>query len=167
MLGGASSIAPHMSSKMIDAYVREIALRLDEAQWREAERLATALPHIAIALSDPNLTSSAAAYRAWCTQWVKPDQGDDRFDQWMETAGQNPLHSPDGRPTGVFQTLGLTRRLRTSPPYPPRRKPEDDYGEAVTRDSQLLIAAFRSWYAAQGRSDQTVTMNLAKLGVLR
>ena len=152
---------------MLDAYLGEISLRLDEASWSDAQRLALGLPHIAVALSSETLTTSAEQYCTWCASWIAPDQGNERYSSWAALAGENAGDFVDGQPVRLLKTLGLKRRLRASPPYPPRRDALDDQSKALVYDCQLLTSAFEAWRNKAADSDRTVLMNLAKVGVLR
>jgi hypothetical protein len=152
---------------MLDAYLGEIANRLDEAAWNEAHRLAIGLPHIAVALAADDLTTSAGAYVTWCATWVAPDQGNDRYSKWAAVSMEHAKDFVEGRPARLLKSLGLNRRLRTVAPYQPMRDAPDAASKAVVQDCQLLTSAFEAWRNKSADSDRTVLMNLAKVGVLR
>jgi hypothetical protein len=152
---------------MLDRFVQEIGLLLTDAQWDEAERYATGLPHVAIALSSTDLRSSPPAYRTWCSEWVQPDQGDEVYDAWYRLSTNDPARFADGKPVGMLHELGLVRRLRVNLSPQPRPHPSTPRGAAVAHLSGLLIAAFQSWHNGRGRTDATVALNLARLGALR
>jgi hypothetical protein len=156
-----------MNSKMLDTYLRRIAQLLDAERWDEAERHATGLPHIAVALSNENLNSSCEAYRAWCRAWIRSPQSDALYDGWCRLSTPDPSQFIDGKPSAVLQTLSLARSLRTSVAYPPKRRTAEPRGIAVDATCQQLIAAFGAWRAGAGHADPVVALNLAKLGVLR
>ena len=156
-----------MPSKMLDSFTHEIGLLLIAEQWDEAERYATGLPHVAIALSSLDLKSSQAAYRLWCSEWVQPDQGDGAYDAWYGVSTNDPGRFVDGKPVAMLQALSLVRRLRANPSPPPRPHPPGPRGASVARLSAVLIAAFQAWHNSRGRTDPIVALNLAKLGVLR
>jgi hypothetical protein len=153
---------------MLDAYLGDISMRLDAGQWDDAQRLAIGLPHIAVALGAEDLTTSRERYIAWCTDWVAPDQGNDRYTQWATASMENAADFAEGRPVRLLQDLGLKRRLRTSPPYLPAPEAHDAHGKTVMQDCQLLTFAFEAWRnRAAADENQTVLLNLVKVGVLR
>jgi hypothetical protein len=156
-----------MPSKMLDAYVNDIGLFLNEEEWDEAERRATGLPHIAVALGSVDLASSREAYQLWCREWVRPEPGDVAVDAWFGVSTQKPLQFVEGKPVAVLQALSRSRRLRASTPHPPRIYPTTERGTSVMHICNVLIAAFQAWHNSRGRSDPTVALNLGKLGVLR
>jgi hypothetical protein len=157
-----------MSSKMLDAYLGDITSRLDEGNWNEAQRLAIGLPHIAVALAAEDLTTSLQKYSTWCTEWIEPDQGNERYSEWATLSMTNGDDFVEARPVRLLQSLGLKRRLRASPPYAPRRDAPDAYSKSVVRDCQLLTSAFEAWRnKCAAEANRTVLMNLAKVGVLR
>jgi len=156
-----------MNSKMLDAYVTGIPQLLDDKQWDEAERVATGLPHIAVALSNRELESSRADYIAWCREWIGSPQEDSVYDSWCTLSIRTSSEYVDGKPFGVLQTLSLVRGLRTRAAYAPMQRPTDARELAVTQTCDRLVAAFESWRTTNGKSDPIVTLNLAKLGVLR
>jgi hypothetical protein len=156
-----------MPSKMLDSYVHDIGLLLNEQLWDEAEQYAAGLPHIAIALSSTDLKSSQAAYRMWCSEWARPDQGDSAYDAWYAVSAKDPVRFVEGKPTALLQALSLGRRLRANPSSPPRPHPMSPRGAAVSHMSAILIAAFQVWHNVRGSADPIVALNIAKLGVLR
>lgn len=156
-----------MPSKMLDRFVQEIGLLLTEEKWDEAERHATGLPHLAIALSSTDLESSQPAYRNWCSEWVQPDQGDETYDKWYAVSMSDPARFVDGKPVAMLHELGLVRRLRVNLSPPPRPHPSTPRGAAAAHLSGLLIAAFQAWHNQRARTDRTVALNLARLGTLR
>ena len=156
-----------MPSKMLDRFVQEIGLLLTDEKWDEAERHATGLPHVAIALSSADLSSSQPAYRTWCSEWVQPDQGDDAYDAWYAVSISDPARFVHGKPVAMLNALGLVRRLRVNLSPTPRPHPSTPRGAAVAHLSGLLIAAFQAWHNGPARTNRTVALNLAKLGALR
>jgi hypothetical protein len=156
-----------MPSKMLDAYVSDIGLLLNEEEWDEAETRATGLPHIAVALADMNLASSREAYRLWCLEWVRPEPAEATVDAWLGVSTKKPIQFVEGKPVAVLQALSLSRRLRSSRPHPPRIYPTTARGTAVMQTCNVLIAGFQAWHNGRGRTDPTVALNLGKLGVLR
>ena len=156
-----------MTSKMLDAYVNDIGLFLNEEEWDEAEQRATGLPHIAVALGSVDLASSREAYRLWCREWVRPEPAGATVDAWFGVSTEKPFQFVEGKPVAVLQALSLSRRLRSSTSHPPRVYPTTVRGTAVTQTCNVLITAFQAWHNSRGRADPTVALNLAKLGVLR
>lgn len=156
-----------MTSKMLDAYVSDIGLYLNEEAWDEAEQRATGLPHIAVALGNADLVSSREDYGLWCHAWVKPEPADVAIAAWFAVSTGKPLQFVEGKPVGILHALSLSRRLRSSARHPPRIYPTTARGTAVTDTCNVLIAAFQAWHSGRGRSDATVALNLGKLGVLR
>ena len=152
---------------MLDTFVQEIGLLLTAEEWDEAERYATGLPHVAIALSSMDLKSSRPAYRMWCSDWVQPSQGDGTYDAWYGVSTNDAARFMDGKPVAMLQALGLVRRLRANLSPPPQPRPPGPRGAAVAHLSGTLIAAFQAWHNIRGRTDPIVALNLAKLGVLR
>jgi hypothetical protein len=125
------------------------------------------LPHIAIVLSSRDLKSSQVAYRRWCSEWVQPDQGNAAYDAWYAVSAEDPVRFTDGKPVALLQALSLGRRLRANLSPPPRSRPLDTRGAAVSHLSAVLTTAFQAWHSVRGRMDPTVELNLARLGVLR
>src|SRR5256885_16783175 len=69
---GADSWVQPSSSRMLTNYLADVEQNLDEHRWELALRDAADLPKIAVALTDPELRSSAERCKAWCEQWVRP-----------------------------------------------------------------------------------------------
>src|ERR1700743_2828627 len=65
------------SSRMLTSYLSDVEQMLDERRWDVALRDAVDLPRIAVALGDPRLSSSSDRCRAWCEEWVRPNEGSD------------------------------------------------------------------------------------------
>jgi hypothetical protein len=156
-----------MSSKMLDAYVRQISALQDEGRWGDASLMATGLPHLGVALSNPQMVSSRDDYLRWCQQWVRPAQDEARYSSWFEKSTRDPLRFVNGKPTALLGELRLARRLRTEPAYSPRTTPRDETTREIAQETVFLVTAFQTWQNVDGRVDATVAMNLAKLGVLR
>jgi hypothetical protein len=153
-------------SKMLDTYLSDVGRRLASGQVAEARTLAVNLPHLAVALSDVNLQSSAEAYRAWCTRWVSPARSESDYDRWCTEATASDF--VQGVPFAAIQALRLRRAVReiTSPPVPPLSQMNaDELPQAEVCD--VLLHATRDWYSTHGRHDSIVQQNLARLGVLR
>jgi hypothetical protein len=151
---------------MLDTYLSDVGHRLASGQLAQAKTLAINLPHLAVALSDVNLQSSAEAYRAWCTLWVSPARSASDYDTWCTEATASDF--VQGVPFAAIQALRLRRAVRemTSPPVPPLSQMNaDELPQAEICD--VLLHATRDWYASHGRHDSIVQQNLARLGVLR
>jgi hypothetical protein len=151
---------------MLDTYLSDVVRRLASGQLPQAKTLAVNLPHLAAALSDVNLQSSAEAYRAWCTRWVKPARSPSDYDSWCTEATASDF--VQGVPFAAIQALRLRRAVRemTSPPVPPLSEmTPEELPQAEICD--VLLHATRDWYATHGRHDSIVQQNLARLGVLR
>jgi hypothetical protein len=156
-----------MHSGMLDEYLREILRLLNEQLWDEAERRATGLPHIAIALTRDDLTSTYEAYLAWCREWVRPAEADDVYEKWCALTSQASHALQGGRPVKVLRLLGLTRRLRPTIVRPPRVRPMESRGVEVASLCQRLIAAFEAWSISAEAAAPPVPLNLGRLGTLR
>jgi hypothetical protein len=155
-------------SKMLDTYLSDVGRDLAAGQVEAAKELAVNLPHIAVALSDANLQSSAEAYRAWCSRWVMPARNASEYDSWCNEARPAASDFVQGVPFKAMQAVRLRRGVREmpSPQIPPlSQMSADELPQAEICD--LLLHAARAWYATQGRHDATVQQNLARLGVLR
>ena len=150
-------------SKMLDVYATDIALLLTEHRVENAERHALSIPHIAIALCDAGLQSSREAYRDWCVRWVQPDFGAAIYDEWCIRSGEFD-RSEDGVPFAALRALRLSRRAREVRAVPSLELVAENKARGLV--CALLGAQFR-WYEQEGRYQQTVQTNLARLGVLR
>lgn len=153
-------------SKMIDMYAGEIAGLLAEGRLEDAERAALDIPHIAIALAEADLHSSADAYRDWCVRWVQPDFGADTYSQWYARSDEGSRAEGPGIPFGALRALRLRRRAREVPMPVLRTEQPLSTGAPQAVTCALLGAVFR-WYEQEGRYQQLVQTNLARLGVLR
>jgi hypothetical protein len=155
-------------SKMLDTYLSDVGRRLASEQVASAKALAVNLPHIAVALADANLQSSCDGYREWCMRWVQPHREAGEYDRWCTEASPTVSDFVQGVPFKAIQALRLRRGVRevTSPPVPPlsQMSPEE-LPQAEICDA--LLHATRAWYATEGRHNETVQQNLARVGVLR
>jgi hypothetical protein len=149
-------------SKMLDVYAGDIAGMLVEGRLDGAERAALAIPHIAVALADSSLHSSGSDYVEWCRKWVQPDFAATVYEDWCNRSEQGT----SGVPFAALRALRLRRWAREVPTPFVRSEaaPKASTPQAVT--CALLGAAFR-WYEQEGRYQQVVQTNLARLGVLR
>src|SRR5689334_19936244 len=81
-----------------DTYLGDVGRKLAVSQVAAAKQLALNLPHIAVALSDPNLQSSCEAYRAWCVRWVTPSREAGEYDLWCAEASPTAADFVQGVP---------------------------------------------------------------------
>jgi hypothetical protein len=153
-----------LASKMLDVYATEIALLLSERRHQLAESQALAIPHIAVALSNAALQSSCAAYEAWCSQWVQPDFGPDRYKEWCVRAGE--CLRGDDVPFSALRALRLRRGARDVASPSAWSDSLSDLNSMQAVAYSLIGAQFR-WYEREGRHVPLVQTNLARLGVLR
>lgn len=155
-------------SKMLDTYLGDVGRELAVGQVPAAKQLAVNLPHIAVALSDPNLQSSCEVYRAWCVRWVTPSREAGEYDTWCAEASPTAADFVQGVPFKAIQSLRLRRGVRELPPpqVPPlSQMSAEELPQAEICD--VLLHAARAWYATHGRHDPIVQQNLARVGVLR
>ncbi len=52
-------------SRMLETYLNDVEYLMRERLWNEAVPLALALPHICVALADPDTSSSSGQYLQW------------------------------------------------------------------------------------------------------
>ncbi len=177
----ARSGTRHGSSRMLESYLGDIEYLMREQLWKEAAPLALALPHICVALSNPDLVSSRDAYRDWCDAWVRPSQDDtsmstpstDELYRMAEERGVEPdLARRAGVPAKALRQLRLRRLSRAAPPR--RRISLADASDAGgVSDAALgeaclaLLGAVRRWYGEWAARASNVQTNLARLAVLR
>ncbi len=166
-----SSIRTVSRSRMLDAYLAAITQMLAEARFAEAERGALTLPHIAVALADPQMQSSCEGYRAWCTRWVRPEQADATYDSWFAQASCSDDDLVRGVPFAALQALRLHRLARPRPAIA-MTSPELDAaaegpeGAAIGKCLTLVNATVR-WYCELAHESSQIQANLARLGALR
>src|ERR1700753_3153539 len=60
------------ASRMLTNYLADVEQNLDEHRWDLALRDVLDLPAIAVALTNPQMSSTADECRAWCARWVRP-----------------------------------------------------------------------------------------------
>jgi hypothetical protein len=168
------ALAPS-SSRMLAGYLTDIEQLLD-AQCRDAAvRDACDLPHIAVALTDPELRCSGEQLRTWCQQWIGPSTNTTRQPRLdYERVGRNVTArvKPDSSasvPAGALRRLRMRRYVRMRP----RGYFTDRSGKLAAHETEAvelctaLIEATRRWYARCACHDSTVQTNLARLAVLR
>lgn len=173
-LGKTVRVAPS-SSRMFASYLADIEQLLDEQRWEAALREALDLPRIAVALSDPQLTSCTERLREWCEQWIRPSDPDRNASgaDYQRTSATVLAHQPRDE-TATVPSFALRRlRLRRHARTPPRGfnagraggfAPE---GNNAIETCGILVEAARRWYAHSAVHDRTVQANLARLAVLR
>ena len=175
-IGNQARVAPS-SSRMLASYMTDIEQLLDEQHWEAALREALDLPHIAVALSDPQLSFTAERVKAWCDEWVRPAEPDRnaRSAEFQRVTTSILEHTPDAE-TAMVPTLALKRlRLRRLVRIPPRgfnagRSSSSvlvPQGSHAIETCSIIVEAARRWYAQSAVSDKTVQANLARLAVLR
>jgi hypothetical protein len=169
-------VAPS-SSRMLASYMTDIEQLLEEQHWEAALREALDLPHIAVALSDPQLSFTAERVKAWCDEWIRPAEPDRnaRCAEFQRVAAAILEHTPNDE-TAMVPSLALKRlRLRRLVRVPPRGfnagrssssmlVPE---GSHAVETCGIIVEAARHWYAQRAVSNKTVQDNLARLAVLR
>ncbi|HTV78528.1 MAG TPA: hypothetical protein VMF03_09730 [Steroidobacteraceae bacterium] len=167
-------------SRMLDAYLGDIEYLMRERLWSEAVPLALALPHICVAIGDPQLRSSPHDYFEWCQNWVRPLQTESASTVPTADAlfrmAQSRAEVPDDEsgtavPADALRRLRL-RRLARAMPLRRRSALSElvriDAAQEPEREAALaLVEAVRRWYADRGAQDPTVQSNLARLAILR
>jgi len=145
---------------MLGGYLAHIEHLLLAQRWEEAGRQAADLPHIAVALTHPQLRCSAERVRLWCDRWLIAAQCA-TWNNWLTGPG-----------TGEHVPAAALKRLRRQRFAPPSCRapatsalPHPDT-ESV-RLSVSLMDATQRWYAHCACHDSTVQSNLARLAVLR
>jgi hypothetical protein len=173
-VGTKVQVAPS-SSRMLTSYMSDIEQLLDEQQWEAALREALDLPQIAVALGDPQLSNSGERLKAWCDEWIRPEDPDRNarcadYECVSATVLARTTHDESAAvPSLALKRLRLRRLVRT----PPRGfkagrsgtlRPE---GSSAVETCSILVEAARRWYAQSAVHDKTVQANLARLAVLR
>src|SRR5882757_2275222 len=74
-MGSEPRISPS-SSRMLANYLADIEQLLDEQQWEAALREALDLPLLAVSVGDPQLRTSDERRKAWCHEWIRPEDPD-------------------------------------------------------------------------------------------
>ena len=166
---------PPSSSRMLTSYLADIEQLLDEQQWEAAMREALDLPQIAAALSDPQLSITRERVKAWCDEWIRPEDPDRNahgadYERVSSTAVARVVQEEGASvPMLALKRLRLRRHART----PPRGFSSDrnvnlgpEANTAIDTCS-ILVEAARRWYAHSAVHDRSVQANLARLAVLR
>jgi hypothetical protein len=173
-LGTKARVAPS-SSRMLTSYMSDIEQLLDEQQWERALREALDLPLIAVALADPQLSTSSERLKAWCDEWIRPEDPDSNARcADYERVSATVIARAAGEAGAAVPSLALKRlRLRRLVRTPPRGfnagrsgtlGPE---GVNAVETCTILVEGARRWYAQGAVHDKTVQANLARLAVLR
>jgi hypothetical protein len=163
------------SSRMLTIYLADVEQNLDEHRWEMALRDVVDLPKIAVALTDPELTSSSERCKAWCQQWVRPpstanESGVDQehicrvLDEKSGSIGQ-----PPSVPSAELRRLRLRRHARNAPRgfnASHVGKNSEDAAETFAICT-AVVEGVRRWYANFACHDATAQANLARLAVLR
>jgi hypothetical protein len=183
-LGSHARVAPS-SSRMLTSYMSDIEQLLDEQKWEVASREALDLPQIAVALSDPQLSTSGERLQAWCDEWIRPEDPDRNaqcsdYERVSAKVLARPVSDsaaagiPAARMPAAVPSLALRRlRLRRLARTPPRGFKAGRSGTLAPEGSEavetcgILVEAARRWYAQTAVHDSTVQANLARLAVLR
>jgi hypothetical protein len=160
---------------MLTSYLADVEQLLDEQQWEAAMREALDLPQIAAALSDPQLSITRERAKAWCDEWIRPEDPDRNahgadYERVSSTAVARVVQEEGASvPMLALKRLRLRRHART----PPRGFSFDRNAnlgpEANTAidTCSILVEAARRWYAHSAVHDRNVQANLARLAVLR
>jgi hypothetical protein len=175
--GNELQISPS-SSRMLANYLADIEQLLDEQQWEAALHEAVDLPQLAVALGDPQLSTSNERLEDWCHKWIRPEDPDrnakgSEYERVsgivIERAVRDEAVASDTVPSIALRRLRLRRLVRT-----PHRgfssgrsgalAPEGTDGAGICT---ILVEAARRWYAQSACHDATVQANLARLAVLR
>jgi len=167
-----------LSSKMFDTYLTDIEQLLHHQIWSAALTDALALPHIAVALSDPRRRSSAERYQAWCGTWIRPEAhasadaaalGARFFRMWCERAGDVEQDGALLVPLRALRQLRLRRLARPMSPgcHPQQPKTCDADATQAVEICTLLVDAANRWYTRRAARDDVVQANLARLAVMR
>ena len=173
-LGTNVRVAPS-SSRMLTSYLSDIEQLLDEQRWESALREALDLPQIAVALSDAHLSASGERIKAWCDEWIRPEDPDRNahgadYERVCSTVLARTVQDEgDSIPSLALKRLRLRRHART----PPRGFSFDRSGtlgpeaNSAIDTCSILVEAVRRWYAHSAVHDPVVQANLARLAVLR
>jgi hypothetical protein len=163
------------SSRMLTNYLADVEQNLDEHRWELALRDVADLPKIAVALTDPELTSSSERCKAWCEQWVRPSNAANESGVDHENICR-VLNEKSGHGTAAsVPSVELRRlRLRRHARNAPRGFNASHAGKEENEDTAetfaictAVVEGVRRWYAHLACHDATAQANLARLAVLR
>jgi hypothetical protein len=172
--GSNIRVAPS-SSRMLTSYLSDIEQLLDEQRWEAALREALDLPQIAAALSDPELSAAGERVKAWCDEWIRPDDPDRNargadYERVSATVLARTARAEDPTvPSLALKRLRLRRHVRVPPRgfSAGRRGTLPPEGNDAVETCSILVETARRWYAHCAVHDRTVQANLARLAVLR
>jgi len=160
---------------MLTGYLADIEQLLDEQQWEAALREALDLPQLAVALDDSQLSSSHERVKAWCDEWIRPEEPDRNargadYERVIAAVVARTSHDENATvPSLALRRLRLRRHVRTLPRgfSASRSGTLDAEGSNAVETCNILVDAARRWYAQSACHDSTVQANLARLAVLR
>jgi hypothetical protein len=164
------------SSRMLASYLTDIERLLDQHRWDAALREAVDLPRIAVALADPNLSSSAEAARNWCHEWVRPpgaerDANGLEYERLVTNLAERSaqLAAAESIPMRALRRLQLRRHVRSEARGFVAGHPESLSPQASETAGlcAALVEGARRWYARSACHDLIVQVNLGRLAVLR
>ena len=162
------------SSRMLTNYLADVEQNLDEHRWEMALRDVVDLPQIAVALTDPELTSSSERCKAWCEQWVRPSNAanDSAVDHEHICRLLDEKSGADKTSTSVpsvaLRRLRLRRHARNAPRGFNASRTSENRDDAETFAICIaVVEGVRRWYAHSACHDATAQANLARLAVLR
>ncbi len=154
-------------SSLLEGYLSSITELLQEGRFDDAERSALALPHIAVALTDAQLYSSAEDYRAWCAEWVGTEHANGEYGEWSGKAAFGEDRAARGIPSNALRALRLHRHSRpNSGGIAVSHEVIEQDESPVTTTCLTLMAATLRWYSRSAATLPQVQANLARLGVL-
>lgn len=174
---GAGTWSQPSSSRMLTTYLADVEQLLDEHKWDLALRDACDLPHITVALTDPQMCSSAERCKTWCEQWVRPpkanDESAEEHDRICRTLCTHVDRTSGGAqeavPYAALRRLRLRRHARTRPRgfSSERQRTKDPTAADAVEICTAVVDAVRRWYAHSACHDAVAQANLARLAVLR
>jgi hypothetical protein len=160
---------------MLTNYLADVEQNLDEHRWDMALRDAIDLPRIAVALSDPEMRSSANQCKAWCEQWIRthttdsePAVGPEHVCRVLEERAKDSDATP-AIPILALRRLRLRRHARNAPRgFNSTIVSRDDPGaKEIFAICAAVVEGVRRWYAHFAVHDSIAQANLARLAVLR
>jgi len=160
---------------MLTNYLADVEQNLDEHRWELALRDVADLPKIAVALTDPDLTSSSERCKAWCEQWVRPSNAANESGVDHEGICRALNEKSGHGTTASVPSVELRRlRLRRHARNAPRGFNASHAGKEENKDTAetfaictAVVEGVRRWYAHLACHDATAQANLARLAVLR
>jgi hypothetical protein len=171
--GNNVRVAPS-SSRMLTSYLSDVEQLLDEQRWEAAMREAFDLPQIAVALSNAQLSASSEQIKAWCNEWIRPDDPDRNahgadYERVCSSVLTRKVEGGAVVPSLALKRLRLRRHARTPPRGFSFDRSENAGPEAnrAIDTCSILVEAARRWYAHSAVHDPIVQANLARLAVLR